>query len=238
MAASWKWSRRRPRKWTCSASCLMRWTNNREHGQGSYGPTGELKGANHEHHATDGIPPPGLPPRPQADPAAVQKLRRPADWTSCGVPRGAYRPHGRGSPLPRPGAVLEFPANGDVGITSPKQLNLARHTAVESGWLAYHRNGTRDVGEYWTTTPPDVAGFDADKPIEEAPPILSPGGTNQDVILSPGNLNQPTILSPLGMDCGTNSGMNCGKLSIPSSNPIPNTVASVEKTQQGLHPRV
>lgn len=106
-----------------------------------------------------------------------------------------------------------------LGFKSPKQLTEARRRAIDAGWLKYERDGTRTVGRYWVSIPPNVVKYD-DSPIEEVDGILSDSGTNQNGVLSAGGTNS-------GMNCGT----NCGKLSYPVPDPNPSSCSELSQTK-------
>ncbi|WP_425619087.1 hypothetical protein NA78x_002818 [Anatilimnocola sp. NA78] len=126
-----------------------------------------------------------------------------------------------------------------MGFTSPKQLNHARHKAVEAGWLNYERAGTRNVGLYFVLIPERFQTL-SDSPIEERG--LSSRGdnpvTNHVADSFPMGKESAVILSARGMNSGTNhgknSGMNSGKLSYPSPNPNPNTLAKSSPNELGF----
>jgi hypothetical protein len=107
-----------------------------------------------------------------------------------------------------------------MGYNSPKQLNNARHRAVEAGWLHYERKGTRGVGEYYVIIPERFRTI-SDAPIEE--PILSENGKNEADDSFRIRKESDSILSDSGTNSGKNHGKNCGKLSNPIPNPNPNT---------------
>ncbi len=115
-----------------------------------------------------------------------------------------------------------------MGYTSPKQLNNARHKAIEAGWLHYERQGTRGVGEYYVIIPDRFRTL-SDAPIEE--PILSQNGKNDSF---PERNESPAILSDLGTNSGKNHGKNSGKLSCPIPKPNPDNSCTEAATRPAV----
>lgn len=112
-----------------------------------------------------------------------------------------------------------------MGFTSPKQLNSVRQKAVDAGWLAYFRDGTRDVGRYFVTIPPEFQDVD-DRPIYS--PEGTNNGTNSGKNQGPCEGLYPKterIREYVGDESGsilvTNSGTNQGPPSIPVPDPFP-----------------
>lgn len=105
-----------------------------------------------------------------------------------------------------------------MGFKSPKQLNDARQRAVDAGWLAYERNGNREVGRYFVIVPAGFEGLD-DRLIED----------NRSVNHSENGMNSGTnsgkrkerIAERIGDELRNEKVTESGKPSIPNPNPNP-----------------
>lgn len=92
-----------------------------------------------------------------------------------------------------------------LGFKSPKQLNQARHRAIQAGWLHYERKGDRQPGLYWTDIPSRFEAL-SDAPIENE--------------CFPNSEHEAENKNEMHSENGTRSGTQSGKPSIPIPKPI------------------